>query len=80
MGQAISILLDEHSEQFISNEVSSGRYSTASEVVRIALVLLEAEGSKNKRLDKALATGERSGFHKNFDAKSHLTKMHGKLK
>ena len=80
MARNTSILLGEHFEEFISNEVASGRYSSASEVVRTALRLLEAEESKKKQLNKALAAGEKGGFEKNFNPKSHLKKLHRKLK
>ena len=80
MARNTSILLGKHFEDFISDEVSSGRYSSASEVVRTALRLLETEESKKKQLSKALVTGEKSGFIKDFDPKSHLKKMRGKLK
>ena len=79
MARNTSILLGEHFEEFILNEVSSGRYSSASEVVRTALRLLEAEESKKKQLNKALASGEKSGFKKNFDPKVHLKKLRDKL-
>jgi len=79
MARNTSILLGEHFEEFILNEVSSGRYSSASEVVRTALRLLEAEESKKKHLNKALATGEKSGFNKKFDPKAHLKKLREKL-
>lgn len=80
MGRNTSILLGEHFEQFINNEVSSGRYSSASEVVRAALRLLESEETKKKQLNDALASGELSGFEKNFDSKAHLKKLHNKVK
>lgn len=80
MARNTSILLGEHFEEFISNEVSSGRYSSASEVVRTALRLLEVEESKKKLLNKALVKGETSGFQKTFDSNAHLKKLHGKLK
>lgn len=80
MGRNTSILLGEHFEEFINSEVSSGRYSSASEVVRTALRLLESEESKKKQLNKALATGETSGIEKNFDPKAHLKKLHNKIK
>lgn len=80
MARNTSILLGEHFEEFIANEVSSGRYSSASEVVRTALRLLENEESKRKQLTKALIIGERSGIEKNFDPKSHLKKLNSKLK
>lgn len=80
MGRNTSILPGEHFEEFISNEVSSGRYSSASEVVRTALRLLEAEESKKKQLNKALAAGETTGFEKKFDPRAHLKKLHSKFK
>ena len=80
MARNTSILLGEYFEEFISNEVSSGRYSSASEVIRTALRLLETEVTKKKELNKALATGEKSGYTLNFDPKVHLKKLHGKLK
>lgn len=80
MARNTSILLGDYFEEFISNEVSSGRYSSASEVVRTALRLLEAEEAKKKQLNKALAAGEKSGFEKNFNPKAHLKKLHSKLK
>ena len=78
MARNTSILLGEHFEDFISAKVSSGKYNSASEVIRTALRLLEAEESKKKDLSKALAQGEKSGFEKNFDAKVHLKKLHSK--
>ena len=80
MAHNTSILLGEYFEEFIANEVSSGRYSSASEVVRTALRLLEVEASKKKDLNKALVRGEKSGYAKNFDPKAHLKKLHSKLK
>ncbi len=80
MGRNTSILLGQHFEEFISGEVSSGRYSSASEVVRTALRLLEEEESKKKSLNKTLSTGEKSGFDKSFDPRTHLKKLHDKLK
>ena len=80
MARNTSILLGEHFEAFISKEVSSGRYSSASEVVRTALRLLEEMESKKNQLNTALAAGENSGFAKSFDPKLHLKKLHSKLK
>lgn len=80
MTRNTSVLLGEHFEEFISKEVSSGRYSSASEVIRTALRLLEFEESKKEHLNKALATGEKSGFQKGFDPNAHLKELHKKLK
>ena len=79
MAHNTSILLGEYFEDFISSKVSSGRYSSASEVVRTALRLLELEESKKKNLLKALRQGEKSGFVRNFDAKAHLKKIRSKV-
>ncbi len=78
MPRNTSILLGEYFEDFISAQVSSGKYNSASEVIRTALRLLEAEESKKKDLSKALARGEKSGFEKSFDPKVHLKKLHSK--
>ena len=79
MGRNTSILLGIYFEEFISSEVSSGKYNSASEVIRTALRLLEAEEAKKKDLTKALVQGEKSGFEKNFNPKTHLKKLHSKF-
>lgn len=53
-----SLSLGEHWEVFIKNEVASGRYSTASEVIRDALRNMEERKSKLKALRQHLAEGE----------------------
>ena len=79
MARNTSILLGEHFEEFISTKISSGKYNSASEVIRTALRLLEAEELKTKNLNKALLQGEKSGLAKNFDPKVHLKKLHRKF-
>jgi len=72
MGKNTSMLLGDHFEQFIQQQVDSGRFSSASEVVRNALRMMEAEDLQKKALNKALASGEKSGFINDFDPKAHL--------
>ena len=79
MARNTSILLGDHFEDFISAKISSGKYNSASEVIRTALRLLEAEELKNKNLNNALLQGEKSGLAKNFGPKIHLKKLHGKF-
>lgn len=78
MAKNTSILLGEHFEQFINGQIKSGRYSSASEVVRAALRLFEGEEIKQKELLKALRAGEKSGFVENFDRQQFLTQLHTK--
>jgi antitoxin ParD1/3/4 len=56
-----SISLDPHFQAFIEGQVATGRYATASEVVRDALRRMEEEAAAQKwlfdRLDKSLASG-----------------------
>jgi antitoxin ParD1/3/4 len=79
MAQNISILLGKHFEEFIYKKVSSGKYNSASEVIKTALRLLEAEELKKKYLSKALSQGEKNGMEKNFDPKANLKKLHSKF-
>ena len=78
MSKNTSVLLGDHYEEFISAEVSSGKYNSASEVIRTALRLLETEEQKIKTLRKALVVGEKSGFIKNFDREQKLKALHKK--
>ena len=52
-----SMTLGEHWEVFIKNEVASGRYGSASEVVRDALRALETRKTKMDALRAHLAEG-----------------------
>lgn len=78
MAKNTSILLGEHFEKFINKEVSSGRYGSASEVVRTALRMLEVEERKKEALISALIQGEKSRRVTNFDPKAHVEQLHKK--
>lgn len=67
MGQNTSISLDDHFAEFLSREVSSGRYQSASEVVRAGLRLLEDRETQLAALRAALVAGEESGAPEPFD-------------
>lgn len=76
MGKNTSISLGNHFENFINEEIKSGRYSSVSEVIRSALRLLEREEKKERELIKALEIGEQSGFVEDFDPEEHLKDLH----
>ena len=78
MGKNTSISLGSHFENFIASEVNSGKYNSASEVVRSALRLLESEERKLNELRTALIEGENSQMVENFDAEKHLADLHNR--
>lgn len=78
MGKHITVELGDHFENFIREEVKSGRYGSVSEVIRSALRLLENEEKKERELLKALEVGEESGFVEEFDSNENLSNLHRK--
>ncbi|MFF0458454.1 type II toxin-antitoxin system ParD family antitoxin [Nocardia africana] len=67
MGRHTSFSLDDHYSAFIDDEVASGRYRSASNVVRSALRLLEDRETHLRALRQALIDGENSGPSTPFD-------------
>jgi len=61
MAKNTSITLGEHFDGFITEQVESGRYGSASEVVRAGLRVLEDKQSKLDVLRQMLTDGEESG-------------------
>ncbi len=61
-----SLTLGEHWEVFMKNQIASGKYGSASEVVRDGLRLLERRETKMAFLQRAITEGVESGIAENF--------------
>ncbi len=70
-----SISLGNYFDQFISSQVSTGRYKNVSEVVRAGLRLLEDEENRVMALKSAIQKGLDSPLVENFDFKENLKKL-----
>ncbi|MES2826662.1 MAG: type II toxin-antitoxin system ParD family antitoxin [Bacteroidota bacterium] len=78
MAKNTSLLLGDYFESFINKQLETGKFSSASEVVRAALRLFEYSETKKAELVKELKKGEKSGFVKSFDKKDFLESLHQK--
>ena len=74
MAKNTSITLGDHFEAFISSQLESGRYCSASEIVRAGLRLLEDSESKLQTLRQMLIQGEESGIA-NYNYKDFLAEL-----
>jgi antitoxin ParD1/3/4 len=74
--QNTSVSLGEHFTQFIASSVREGRYSSASDVVRAGLRLLEEHEARVKIIRHAVEEGEKSGYpYEAFDFDAFLGRM-----
>lgn len=74
MAKNTSITLGEHFDSFISSQIQSGRYGSASEVIRSALRLLETQETKMNTLRQLLVEGEESGMA-DYDLNSLINEL-----
>ncbi len=80
MAKNTSIILGDHFDDFVKSEMESGRYASASEVIRSGLRLLELEKAKIEAINKALIIGEESGKARSFDNEKFKARLRKKLK
>ncbi len=78
MGRNTSVSLGDYFENFVDNKVSEGRFSSASEVIRAGLRLLEEEENKVLALKNAIQEGIESGIVEGFDPQKHLESLKAK--
>ena len=78
MARNTSVSLSEHFADFIDDQVETGRYGSASDVVLAGLRLLEEHEARVARLQEALIAGEQSGEPQPFDGEAFLKRMHDK--
>ncbi len=78
MAKNTSILLGDYFDNFINHQIQSGRFTSASEVVRTALRLFEQEENRKSELIKELKKGEKSGFAPTVDRKELIKNLHAK--
>ena len=79
MAQITSISLGEHFGAFIAQQISQGRYGSASEVVRAGLRQLEEHETQLATLRAALEDGENSGASTSFDVDAFLKAKRQKI-
>lgn len=70
-----SVSLGNYFDQFVSSQVSVGRYKNVSEVIRAGLRLLENEENKVTALKSAIQQGLNSPRVENFDFDKHLADL-----
>ena len=78
MAKNTSILLGDYFDNFISQQIKNGKYSSASEVIRAALRMFEHEETKKSELIKELKKGEKSGFSDSFNRETFKQNLHQK--
>ena len=79
MAKNTSITLGDHFDSFIASQIQSGRYGSASEVIRSALRLLETQETKLNTLRQLLVAGEESG-EAEYDLENLISELDGELK
>ena len=75
MSKNTSVILGDHFTSFLAGQVASGRYGSASEVVRAGLRLLEEREAALAELRAELVKGEESGWIEDFDLGTYVNDL-----
>jgi len=66
MPKNTSVVLGDHFDEFIANQIKRGRYGSASELIRTGLRLLEDKETKIEALRSYLLVGEKEAENRDF--------------
>jgi antitoxin ParD1/3/4 len=77
MSKNTSVALGDHFAGFINSQVQTGRYGSASEVVRAGLRMLEEHEARVRALQDALIAGEQSGAPTAFSFDTFVASKRG---
>jgi antitoxin ParD1/3/4 len=75
MAKTTSIALGEHFTAFLAEQVATGRYGSASEVVRAGLRLLQEREARLTELRAEIAKGKPSGWIEDFDVDGFVREL-----
>ena len=67
MGKDTSVALGDHFTDFLARQVGTGRFGTASEVVRAGLRLPEEREANSRYMYEIASAGEAGGWDEGFD-------------
>jgi len=75
MSKNTSVTLGNHFNQFVEEQLASGRYGSVSEIVRAGLRHLEEHETKHAALQAAITEGLEGGVAKDFSMKALLNRL-----
>ncbi|MDH2328861.1 type II toxin-antitoxin system ParD family antitoxin [Cereibacter sp. SYSU M97828] len=75
MARNTSVSLGDHFTTFIDAQVETGRYGSASDVVRAGLRMLQEHEARLRALEASLEDGEASGEPRPFDNAAFKARM-----
>lgn len=75
MSKNTSVSLGDYFDEFVRDQIQSGRYKNVSEVIRAGLRLLETEEGKAAALKKAIEAGIESPRSEDFDFDNNLKEL-----
>lgn len=80
MSKPTSFVLGEHFDALIKQEIESGEYKNASELIRESLRQFFEKKKAAREIGNLVEEARESGYVKDFDWGSHREKMHKAIK